>query len=411
MLEGVRVMPRDQETFERVYADYIGPPAMPMAKPLAAALPRYHPALRRRVRRFAVTAKPCADLAVSFPAAAALIATMERGPERTGLAVARVKGGAPLGAVAEALDLPVWTRKLPPEAFDERPLGRVATGEAFARQVGNALPKAPAQAAMWLAWVLEALRLGDEEFALWLAAQPVFEGRELPAQAIEPLAAYAFASARPDAAKDPLLTKRWGPRRPFAQAAHLAVNWLERVINMRCAEAVANDRWDAPSNQGGYRFQPLTTADQLIEEGDVMNNCLGTYVNAVARGECLIFSVRRGKRPVADLEIRPKGRAGEFYIVQLEGPGNSAAQPRVVRAVERWTTQLGGCPLNKAGMLRKGRLDAAKWRAEWSDFTAAHAAVSPLWREAAPEVALDLLTRQVRVLGEAAGRAHAAKRG
>lgn len=403
-------MPRDENFFEQGRSIYQGPVALPMSKPLAAALGRYHPALRRRVRSFAATGRRCADLAISFPAAAALIVTAERGPEATGLAVCRVKVGAPLPSVAEALELPFWTRKLPPEAFGPEPIGRVEGDAEFARGVGNALPKEPAQAAMWLAWVLEALRLGGEEFALWLAAQPVYEGPPLPIEAIEPLAAFRFASAQPGARKDPLLVKLWGPRRPFATAAFQAATWLDRVLNLRCAVSDAHLGWDEPSRMSGFRFEPLKSAEQLIAEGEAMGNCLGAYVGAVGRGDCLIYAVRRGKASVANLEIRPRGRPGEFYVAQLEGPRNTVAPSRVQRTVQRWAAQLGPCPLNKGGLLRRGRLDAKKWRAEWAPFVAAHPAVGPLWREAEPEAAVVMLTERLRVMGLAAQRADAARR-
>ena len=53
---------------------YVGPAALGPSKALIEALTRFHPSLRSRLRRFAVVAKPCADLLISFPAAAAMIA-------------------------------------------------------------------------------------------------------------------------------------------------------------------------------------------------------------------------------------------------------------------------------------------------------------------------------------------------
>ena len=194
-------------------------------------------------------------------------------------------------------------------------------------------------------------------------------------------------------------------RRPFSQAAFEAASWLERVVQLRCADVDAADAWSAPSKSGGYRIYPLTTPEELIEEGDVMNNCMATYVGAVGRGDCLIFSVRRGRRTVADLEIRPKARSGEFFVAQFEGAGNTDPAPRVRRAVERWVLGLGECPLNKGGLLRRGRLNAAKWRAEWADFVEAHPAAGSLWREAEPAQAIELLTERLRWLAQAAERA------
>ena len=38
-------------------------------------------------------------------------------------------------------------------------------------------------------------------------------------------------------------------------------------------------------------------AEELVEEGSRLHNCLRTYIDKVARGDCLIFFIRKADRP------------------------------------------------------------------------------------------------------------------
>jgi hypothetical protein len=73
----------------------------------------------------------------------------------------------------------------------------------------------------------------------------------------------------------------------------------------------------------GWTVQELTTAEQLADEDDAMQHCVGEYFNAVESGEARIFSLRdQGGRPHATMEWSPE----LAYAVQLKGKQNVAPQ-------------------------------------------------------------------------------------
>src|SRR5690606_14500301 len=78
---------------------------------------RFDAARRASVRRL-VTANPrVLDLAITFPGALYVLAERHGPQRRRQKALELVAAGAALKDVAHALDLPLWLRRLPPEAF------------------------------------------------------------------------------------------------------------------------------------------------------------------------------------------------------------------------------------------------------------------------------------------------------
>jgi len=72
------------------------------------------------------------DLASSFPALLFSLAVPRPGLDPAP-ALARVIAGLSLAEAAAAADVPMWTRKLPPEAF-ARPIAKLPDGELFRRR-------------------------------------------------------------------------------------------------------------------------------------------------------------------------------------------------------------------------------------------------------------------------------------
>lgn len=390
-------MPRDVE-FEYVHLArrrYVGPPPVPLGAQVEAQIARFRPELRRRLRRFAKVSKPCADLLISFPAAAALIASEERGAAATGAAVAAVKAGASLDRVGEIFALPRWMRRLSPEAF-RKPLEPVAFSDKFHKRIGNALPTAKENAAMWLDWVIEAERLAHEEFALWIAAQPIFDGNAFQIEAIELLAAFAWASTGGRSLEDPLLVKPWNGKRPLQVEAKAAADWVRRLAQTRCAKPSDSRGWSETLAVSGYKFSPRR-AEELSAEGEIMRNCLATYVPLVEQGVCAVFAMRRGGRAVASLELRP-GRDGEATLIQAAGPDNAPLDAKQMDAVRRWMARLGPCPLSVDGTISADRLDGALWRRAWAPYLKARPAASAFWAEASGARAASCLRRRLELL-------------
>src|SRR5262249_4798795 len=111
-------------------------------------LARY-PARQSNIRALADRDRRLAELAVTFPGLLFALATREDdGTFAIGLAIR----GAPLKYVATAAGVPLWLRRLPPEAF-VAPLDRLPNDERFRLRIANWFPRSPKIAASWLAAV------------------------------------------------------------------------------------------------------------------------------------------------------------------------------------------------------------------------------------------------------------------
>jgi hypothetical protein len=108
--------------------------------------------------------------------------------------------------------------------------------------------------------------------------------------------------------------------------------------------------WFLEMEVDGYKFIPLVTKRDIVEEGEEMDHCVATYCNRVKNGESSIFSVRNGKR-VATLELtrnfsgsklaqglRPK--IGQLQLRQLRGPHNHSVSKSVEQTVNKWLSIL-----------------------------------------------------------------------
>lgn len=331
---------------------------------------RYHPSYRRRLRQLSGLSPKLADLLASFPAAAIAIVSPELDANRRGMATQLVKRGRALREVAGALDLPYWTRRLPPEAL-AGPLTDMPSGPECESRLPMIVPDDPAEIYSWLRWVQFACRAVHPGFALWIAEQKVYApphwGAGVP---LLPLAAFAWYSDCGHGPARDLITRPWNRRMPFRAAAAATRDWLDRIA-VRVRRPVKRrgpGRYSA-GHRNGFRIVPLRTAAELREEGRVMNHCVATYAGEVARGECTILSIRDGARRVATLEIRPC--VGGYRIVQLQGPGNRRVPAEVWQTVREWLAEQ---PRDPRAMLSMGDEIAIKpehWVEIWHPYVAA----------------------------------------
>ncbi len=338
--------------------------------PVEPQIKRFEKAARKRLRKLVKSSPRFGDLLFSFPGAAYAIAIGGPSSEARAAGVAAVKSGAPLQAVADALGLPVWYRRLPPEAF-AGPVEAPLVGPNFARFVVNVTPEEPSAVAPWLQALVAASRAAGEKVAAWLAKQAIWSAEpELARQATLPVAAYAWHSVHREARARSFMDRFWTKHMTFRNAATEARIWLERATSRACAEDEAATRsWRTAQRAGGFVIQPLTTAAELQAEADRMNNCIATYTHFMERGGCLLFAVRRGSKSVASLELRPDpNRVGAARIIQLEGPGNTQAAERVRASVEKWLSRQGPFPLAPGGGIASRPVNAERWKALWAEF-------------------------------------------
>lgn len=331
--------------------------------------PRHY---RRRLRKLASGSKPMTDLLHSFPAAAFTLAAGKCTPEICGEAVKLVKAGAPLASIAARLGLPLWTRRLPPEAF-ARPLGALPSDDAFSRQIANYLPATAQGSRLWLQSIAFGHEACGSALALWLAGRRVSGDESGDYPPLLPLAAYVWFSDRDQELGHRLIHARWHAKMPFASAVLEARIWLERVVVDYCLEPqIADGGWFKEQKSAGYRFLPLMNPEDLREEGDKMENCVATYARKAGAGACLLYSVRRGGKRLATMEIVPRpGTPHIATIAQLLGRGNIAVPEDISRAAAGWLAKRGRYPAIKASRIADLPVRINRWKAVWQSYCAA----------------------------------------
>jgi hypothetical protein len=324
---------------------------------------RFDAPARRAVRRLVYSSSRVADLATVFPGAVYALA-IRRGPAtRRRRALALVEAGAPLKEVANALDLPLWLRRLPPEAFEGQ-LGLLPATELFARRIVNSLPANPAESAFWLKSVTFAAKACDEYFALWLADQPVFAEPGIPERLFALLAAYAWYSTAQLSRAHTLIVVPWRPEMAFDTAVCAAKSWLNRLrLVLQLHPGAITDTWLERGEARGLTFHPLVEQGEILAEAHAMQNCADQYADRLARDRCRLFSVRRRGLRVATLEIGAHPReAGVLAITQLKARHNMPASTEIWQAAHAWLASQVDLKRSSAVAVPERPLNAETWQ-------------------------------------------------
>jgi hypothetical protein len=87
---------------------------------------------------------------------------------------------------------------------------------------------------------------------------------------------------------------------------------------------------------GAWRFERLMTGEQLVEEGEAMHHCVGSYMDACLENRYLVYRAFKDGKHVGTLGMRPNEGVGAV-IDQFMGPCNtplqlSSTEPRQMRA-------------------------------------------------------------------------------
>ncbi len=302
-----------------------------------ALIERFPATIRREVRRLARSSRRLAEAAVVFPGVLFALAS-RRGPSSQRLeALALIEIGAPLKNVARTLALPLWLKKLPPEAF-AGPLETLPTTETFARRIAARLPLNPEESAFWLASIAFGARAANEDFAVWLAEQPLFDETDVPERLFGILAAYAWYSTALGTRAHQLIVVPWRPEIALDTAVCAAKSWFNRMrLVMQLGQGVLSDTWLEGGTVNGYTIHPLIEQSELLAEAHQMQNCADQYSERLSRERCRLFSIRRGGTRVATMEIGPHPReTGVLAIVQLKARHNMPAPTEVWQAAYGW---------------------------------------------------------------------------
>ncbi|MEM9028413.1 MAG: hypothetical protein AAGC70_08595 [Pseudomonadota bacterium] len=301
-------------------------------------LKRFRRSYRRRLRRLAGLAVPCAELLVSFPAAAFAIATEYGTRDQRAQAIKSVRAGEPLKNVATALQLPLWLRKLPPEALTNEFPADIPSDPEFGAKLLGMVPQSRDEIGRWLIVVLEGERTCDAGFALWLARHPEQLPEPQYVDAVVLLGAYAWFSEHHDTDAGMLIPHRWHGQMTVRGAVKRLEEWWKLLRQeLFLGKGGVQDPWLAGGRAAGYRFVPLLTFADLEAEAEAMDNCVTDYAWKMAHNECRLFSMRRGATHVATLEVQAHpSHDGIPQIVQLLGPDNEDAPDRVWAAAFTW---------------------------------------------------------------------------
>lgn len=315
-------------------------------------LRRFGRPIRRTVQALALRHAHFADLAVSFPALLVALAVPRLGfdPHE---ARAAVIAGRPLAEIAALAAVPMWLRKLPPEAFT-RAIPDLPGGELFARRIANCVPKDRRRAAIWLHAVAAAHTIAHEPFAVWIAPL-IANGQLVPTHVpFTLLALWAWFSRQPDTIAGQLASANWSPGLNAQKAEELARQWITDV-DVTSLRLMGGNRpaWLSTTEFEGHEFVALNKTDLLREEGRRMQNCVADYTRDVARGECQIWSVRTKGRRVATVNISPAD--GDHYLTvrEIQGHDNTRVPFEVAAVVRRWLYAHGEAALVRSQIERR----------------------------------------------------------
>jgi hypothetical protein len=298
---------------------------------------RYCPHYQGAVRALASRHPRVADLALSFPTLLFALAAPRRGldPAR---AINRAIEGARLAEVATAADVPLWLRRLPPEAHACR-LGPLPDSPSLRRQIANHLPSRKV-AQKWLRAVSEIADVAGEDAAIWIAREIVREPRRVKLDRLRLVGLWTWFSNRPGTFGHSMIDKRWMPDVRFQSALDAADDWRTTItLHANLGRAPLAEQWLRPGRVCGYDFHPLASAREIAEEATAMSNCLRTYGDNLAHNRCRLWSLRKDGQRVATLQLAFRFDDPLPSLVQLKAAGNSQAPREVWLAAHHWLAQ------------------------------------------------------------------------
>ncbi len=339
-------------------------PALPPEA--AAVIGRFPARIRRKVTRLYLSSARIADLATVYPGLLAALAARRGSPRNRIAALRMIEGGAPLKSAARVLNMPMWLRRLPPEAFVRLPPA-LPQSESFAKRITARLPRDRDDAAFWLDSVLFAERACGEDFAIWLAGQAVFQDGA-PCEAMFPiLAAYAWFSKQAETEGHRYIVAPWRSEISFETALCAAKSWFNRVrLVLQLPPGTIDDCWLKPGTVNGFTFVPLLDHAEIFSEAQAMQNCADQFAERLALGTCRLFSVRKVDQRVATLEIAQHEReVGILSIRQLKARHNMPAGTDVWQAAYCWLARqdnLRRIPQLMSTRTMSALLDQSAWQ-------------------------------------------------
>lgn len=323
-----------------------------------------------------------ADLALSFPALLFALAVPRRGLDPA-WAIARAIEGAPLAEVAAAAGVPLWLRRLPPEALSQR-LAPLPDSRSFRCQIANHLPLLK-EAAVWLRAVSEMADLADEAAVVWIAREMVRDRRDVKLDRLRLIGLWTWFSERPDTFGHGMIEKRWTPDLKMSSAYDAVYEWRTTIsLHVSLGRAPIADLWLRPACVCGYDFQPLASVSEIAEEAAAMNNCLRTYGDNVAHNYSRLWSMRQDGQRIATLKVAFRDQEPLPNVLELKGPGNADAPFEAWWAARQWLNLYDLSRANpKQHDWNSVPLDRATWMSLWRPYWLAKRRI-PEWLPLTP---------------------------
>src|SRR5262249_55775939 len=134
-----------------------------------------------------------------------------------------------------------------------------------------------------------------------------------------------------------LVRKPWTTAMSFRRAGEELAVWRQRLRLVDCLGSGIETPWLADGNACGLRFVALRTADDLITESALLENCLDQYADHLLSGTAAVYSIRKGERRIACVEIGLHDAEVTMpTVVQLRAARNRRAAPEVWQATFAW---------------------------------------------------------------------------
>lgn len=300
-------------------------------------LESFHPSYRRYIAELTCCGGELEDLADSFPGLLFALVSGYATPKQRDACCALIGEGAPLRQAADSIGLGLWLRKLPAHAF-AAPLAVFPPDLDFAFRISNLIPRDQRMLPIWLARVSHALEAGGRAYALWIARQQGLA--DPPEEHFMYMAAWAWFSGRPGLLGHRLLRRPWTPEMSFKRGREELTAWRQRLRLIECLGPGIESPWLADGMASGFSFVALRTVDDFITESEALENCLDQYADQLHTGLTAVFSIRKGTRRVACVEIGLHDEEASMpTIVQLRAARNRRAPPEIWQATFSW---LGG---------------------------------------------------------------------
>ena len=347
-------------------------------------------AIRPQMIDFALTSPANSDLINSYPMAAVRIATGKGTPAERGEALWRLRQGAGLKAIAEALDLPVWTRRVHASAAGKAvsPVLSFAPNCPVLESLGRRLPIEANAQIPWLTNLYRILGYQDTALRSWLIQRAPMT-RHFLTPLIDIAAAYRFYSNEPTFEASRSIHKPWHSKMAWSEAMAEMHAWLRKAAEESLWRG--SDLPKSPPAQiplGSYRITPILTPDGLAHAADSMDNCLRTYWLLVITRTAQLFLIEGPRSSRAVFDVRAK--ADGFSIVQIKGVGNKSASRKLVDLAQAWVAD--GMPSAPARPDRPKSVSECTrhWHALWTPFLDApqHAGLFPRQNPRFPRIGL-----------------------